>query len=188
MAYATIGSDLATLGIGMDLAPVVDVVDPDLAENTAPVGGLDRGFGTTPDAVAPCVEAAVAGLAEHGVAAVLKHFPGLGRIRENTDLSAQGTSDEVTAADDAALDVFARGITAGASAVMVSSATYPRIDPSAPALFSRALVTDVLRGRLGFDGLVMTDDIGAAKSAASVPVAERATRLLAVTEPVGLLP
>jgi beta-N-acetylhexosaminidase len=62
---------------------------------------------------------------------------------------------------------------------MVSSARYPRIDAENLAMFSKAVVTGVLRGRLGFDGVVITDDVGAAKAVAAVPVGERATRFIA---------
>jgi beta-N-acetylhexosaminidase len=62
---------------------------------------------------------------------------------------------------------------------MVSSARYPRLDPDNRAMFSRAIVTDLLRSRLGFDGVVITDDVGAAKAVAAVPVGARATRFIA---------
>ena len=99
-------------------------------------------------------------------------------MEQNTDHSAEGILDEVTTAADPFLDSFAAGIDAGAELVMLSSATYARIDGQAPAMFSRAVVTDLLRDQLGFEGLAVTDDIGAAKAVASVPVAERATRFL----------
>ncbi|MDO5661639.1 MAG: glycoside hydrolase family 3 N-terminal domain-containing protein [Brachybacterium sp.] len=178
-AYRLIGAGLADLGIGMDLAPVADVVDPDLGRANAPVGQLRRGFGTEPEHVGECVAAAVEGLAEHDVLASLKHFPGLGRVRENTDHSADGITDEATAADDAFLGAFTAGIDAGAASVMLSSAVYTRIDAENPAMFSYAVVTDLLRGQLGFDQLVLTDDIGVAAAVQDVPVGERATRTLA---------
>lgn len=177
-AYAGIGQDLAALGLGLDLAPVADVVDPALGDDNDPVGALDRGFGTDPAAVSPCVEAAVAGLAESGVASCLKHFPGLGRVTGNTDHTDTGIEDAVTGPGDPYLDPFRAGIAAGAGVVMVSSAVYPRIEADVPAMFSRAAVQDLLRGDLGFDGLVITDDIGAAAAVRSVPVGERATRFL----------
>lgn len=178
-AYTSIGEDLASRDLDLALAPVADVVDPDLGEDNGPVGALDRGFGTDPEQVGECVAAAVTALDEQGVGASLKHFPGLGRVRENTDFSAEGIEDDTTTAEDPFLDSFRAGIAAGADAVMLSSAIYPRIDPDAPAMFSAPVVTDLLRGSLGFDGLVMTDDVGAAKAVADVPVAERATRVLA---------
>ncbi|WP_276547984.1 glycoside hydrolase family 3 N-terminal domain-containing protein [Brachybacterium muris] len=177
-AYTTIGEDLAARGITVALSPVADVVDPQLGSGNDPVGGLDRGFGTDPEQVGDCVAGAVEALDATGTAATLKHFPGLGRVEQNTDHSAEGILDEVTIAGDPFMDSFAAGIDAGAELVMLSSATYARIDGQAPAMFSRAVVTDLLRDQLGFEGLTVTDDIGAAKAVASVPVAERATRFL----------
>jgi beta-N-acetylhexosaminidase len=177
-AYGTIGEDLSSLDIRVAFAPVADVVDPDLGEANAPVGALGRGFGTDPEEVGACVSAAVGALHDQGVAATLKHFPGLGRVRENTDFSSEDITDETTTADDPFLDSFRAGIDAGAELVMLSSAVYPRIDEDNPAMFSRAVVTDLLRGDLGFAGLVITDDIGAAAAVQDIPVADRATRLL----------
>lgn len=177
-AYGMIGEDLAARGIHLNLAPVADVVDPQLGGRNEPVGGLDRGFGTDPEHVGQCVRAAVEALAEQGVGSTLKHFPGLGRVERNTDFSAEGIEDATTTLDDPFLDSFAAGIAARAEAVMLSSAIYPQLEPEVPAMFSSVVVTELLREQLGFTGVVMTDDIGAAKAVQSVPVAERATRLL----------
>lgn len=177
-AYTTIGEDLAAHGIQVALSPVADVVDPDLADANEPVGGLDRGFGTDPEQVGECVTAAVEALEAQHVAATLKHFPGLGRVEENTDFSAEGIEDPVTGMEDPFLDSFAAGIEAGAGLVMMSSAIYPQLEADVPAMFSSVAIQDLLRDRLGFEGLVVTDDIGNAEAVASVPVAERITRLL----------
>ncbi|MGP9680551.1 glycoside hydrolase family 3 N-terminal domain-containing protein [Brachybacterium sp. AOP3-A1-3] len=178
-AYTSIGEDLAARGIQVAFSPVADVVDPALGDDNAPVGALGRGFGTDPEQVGECVAAAVEALDGQGVAATLKHFPGLGRVRENTDFSAEGIEDPVTGPDDPFLDSFTAGIDAGAQLVMMSSAIYPQLEEGVPAMFSRAAIQDLLRDQLGFTGLVVTDDIGAAKAVADVPVAERATRPLA---------
>ena len=177
-AYTSIGEDLAARGLQIALSPVADVVDPDLGDANEPVGGLDRGFGTDPEQVADCVAAAVEALEGQGIGATLKHFPGLGRVEQNTDFSAEGIEDPTTGADDPFLESFRAGIDAGARLVMMSSAIYPRIEPDVPAMFSSAAIEELLRGRLGFDGPVVTDDIGAAEAVADVPVPERATRLL----------
>lgn len=177
-AYTTIGEDLTARGIQVALSPVADVVDPDLGDANEPVGGLDRGFGTDPEHVGECVTAAIEALESEGVAATLKHFPGLGRVEQNTDFSAEGIEDPVTGMDDPFLDSFAAGIDAGAGLVMMSSAIYPRLEADVPAMFSSVAIQELLRDRMGFDGLVITDDIGNAKAVAAVPVAERATRLL----------
>ena len=177
-AYTSIGEDLAARGIDVALSPVADVVDPELDDANEPVGGLDRGFGTDPEHVGQCVEAAVEALSDTGTAATLKHFPGLGRVEQNTDHSAQGIIDDVTSAQDPFLASFTAGIEAGAGLVMLSSAIYPQLEDGVPAMFSSVVVEELLRGQLGFEGLVITDDIGAAVAVAEVPVAERATRAL----------
>ena len=177
-AYTSIGEDLSARGLHVALSPVTDVVDPELGDANEPVGGLDRGFGTDPEQVADCVTAAVEALSEQGIGATLKHFPGLGRVEQNTDFSAEGIEDATTGPEDPFLESFRAGIDAGAQLVMMSSAIYPRIEPDVPAMFSAAAIQDLLRDGLGFEGLVVTDDIGAAQAVADVPVAERATRLL----------
>ncbi|WP_341854771.1 glycoside hydrolase family 3 N-terminal domain-containing protein [Brachybacterium sp. GPGPB12] len=165
-------------GAHVALSPVADVVDPELGDANEPVGGLDRGFGTDPEQVADCVTTAVEALSEQGIGATLKHFPGLGRVEQNTDFSAEGIEDTTTGPEDPFLESFRAGIDAGARLVMMSSAIYPRIEPDVPAMFSAAAIQDLLRDGLGFEGLVVTDDIGAAQAVADVPVAERATRSL----------
>jgi beta-N-acetylhexosaminidase len=175
---ATWGKELRDVGVTVDLAPVADVVDPALGTANAPVGKFGRQYGTDVATVAPAVTAVVGGLRDAGVAPTLKHFPGLGEVRQNTDVAAD-VVDTQTSASSPSLRTFAAGITAGAPLVMVSSARYPKIDPDAPALFSSKVVDGLLRGQLGFDGVVMTDDVGVAKAVADVPVGARATRFLA---------
>lgn len=176
--YTGIGEDLARHGIDVALSPVADVVDPALGTANAPVGQLERGFGTDPALVSACVSAAVEGLDAHGVAATLKHFPGLGGVTSNTDHAAEGITDEQLTADHPTLESFRAGIAAGAQLVMLSSAIYPQLDPENPAMFSATVVEGLLRGAMAFDGPVITDDIGAAVAVTDVPVADRITRLL----------
>jgi beta-N-acetylhexosaminidase len=79
---------------------------------------------------------------------------------------------------DPYLTPFAQAVADGVPFVMVSTAIYARIDPGTPAIFSRKIVTDVLRDRFGFHGVVITDDVGAAAQVAGVPVGERAVRFV----------
>jgi beta-N-acetylhexosaminidase len=129
--------------------------------------------------VSRSVVAAVRGLQDGGVSATLKHFPGLGRVTGNTDLTANGTTDSTTTANDAYLEPFRAGIQGGADLVMASSALYPKLDPANRAPFSRPILTGLLREQLGFDGVVISDDLGAARAVADVPPTERATRFVA---------
>ena len=176
---AAVGAQLHTVGVSVALAPVADTVSIIFAPRNAPIGALDREYGHDPATVGAAVQAAVGALPGAGVSATLKHFPGLGRVTGNTDLTASGTTDTTMTSDDAYVQPFRAGIAAGADLVLVSSALYPRIDPDHRAVFSRAVVTGVLRERLGFSGVVVTDDVGGAAAVADVPVGDRATQFVA---------
>ena len=168
------GAELADAGVDLDLAPVAGVVVP--GADNAPIGRFGRHYGDTPRTAAPAVAAFVAGMGRAGVATSVKHFPGLGRATGNTDDTA-GVVDDVTSSGDAFLEPFRAGVAAGAGFVMMSSATYLGIDADRPALFSPTVV-GLARSALDFDGVVMTDDVGAAVALAGVPVGERATRFV----------
>src|SRR5450756_282320 len=85
---------------------------------------------------------------------------GLGRVASNTDFAAE-VVDSVTTADDPYLDSFRAAIDAGVPLVMVALATYTRIDPAHLAAFSPVVIGGLLRGDLGFQGVVVSDDLGA---------------------------
>lgn len=173
-----LGSSLAAAGVNLDLAPVVDVVPPGTEAGNAPIGAFGREYGGTPEAVTAAAGTIVDGLADAGVTATLKHFPGLGRVAGNTDDTAV-VHDTVTTAGDAQLTVFATlADSPAAPFVMMSSAIYDRIDGSTQAMFSRVVLTDVLRDQLGFDGVVISDDVGNADAVSGVPVGDRAVRFL----------
>ncbi|MGY1684719.1 glycoside hydrolase family 3 N-terminal domain-containing protein [Geodermatophilus sp. SYSU D00867] len=174
----TLGAQLAAAGINLDLAPVADVVPAGTEAANDPIGAFGRQYGNTAADVVPDVRAVVDGLAAHGVTATLKHFPGLGLVDANTD-EAAGVTDDVTTADSEQVAAFGELARSDADPfVMLSSATYPRLDPGAPATFSRQVVTTLLRGFLGFDGVVITDDVGAAAAFEDVPPGDRAVRFL----------
>ena len=170
------GKELRDAGVNLDLAPVMDLVDGQPSANP-PIGALDRSYGFTADSVTSHAEAFTAGLNAARVSVSIKHFPGLGRVTANTDTTA-GVTDDVTTRDDASVDVFRSGIAAGAQSVMVSTADYSRIDPGVPAAFSSTVVTDMLRGDLGFDGLVVTDDLSGAKQVEAWSPGDRAIKAL----------
>lgn len=170
---------LKAAGINVNLAPVADTVPANVGRSNAPIGRWGREYASAPKAVGTMVTAFVKGMAAGGVASTIKHFPGLGRITGNTDLTASGITDRTATVTDPHLAPFATGIAAGADLVMVGSAIYSQLDPGTNAVFSKAIVTDLLRERLRYDGVVITDDVGAAKAVAAVPAAERATRFIA---------
>jgi beta-N-acetylhexosaminidase len=173
-----LGASLRSAGVNLDLAPVADVVPAGTEQANPPIGVFDRQYGSTPDGVVAAAGAVVNGLAAHGVTATLKHFPGLGRVQQNTDTSAN-VVDGVTTADDGQVAAFGRLAHSPAHPfVMVSSAIYSRIDPSSEAVFSSAVLTGLLRTQLGFPGVLITDDVGTARAVRAVPAGERAVRFL----------
>ena len=171
-------NQLRTAGINVNLAPVADTVPTSIGRANGPIGQYDRQFSSDPERVSRMVGAFIAGMRAGGVASTVKHFPGIGRITGNTDVTARGITDRTTTVDDPYLEPFRTGIQDGVELVMVGSAIYSRIDPSTNAVFSRPIVTDLLRDRLSYDGVVITDDVGAARAVAAVPVGERATRFI----------
>ncbi|HEV3095516.1 MAG TPA: glycoside hydrolase family 3 N-terminal domain-containing protein, partial [Candidatus Dormibacteraeota bacterium] len=155
-AVAATAAGLHRLGVQLDLAPVAD-----LRTNPADAVIGDRSFGSDAAVVGPLVAAAIGGLHDGGVAATLKHFPGLGGAAgdPHAAMPSDGESLDQWAATQARS--FQAGIDAGADAVMTTAVVVPGLDPSGtPALFSRAVVTGLLRDRLHFEGVIVTDGLG----------------------------
>jgi beta-N-acetylhexosaminidase len=142
--------NLKRQGIDVDLAPVLDVGR----------GGFitDRTFGTTPEQVANRGVAFAQGLSSGGVIATGKHFPGLGYAGSNTDnepTTVRATGPQLTAD----LLPYQRAIADGLKIVLVSTAAYPGLGDELPAACSKRVVTDLLRQKMGFHGVVITDDL-----------------------------
>jgi beta-N-acetylhexosaminidase len=170
------GTDLRTAGVNLNLAPVMGVVPPGTAATNAPRGQLDREFGFDPATVGSHGAAFISGMAAAGIMSVAKHFPGLGRVAGNTDFTAN-VVDNVTTATDPALSSFKAAVTAGAPMVMVALATYTKIDPAELAVFSPT-VMKLLRGQLGFTGVIVSDDLGEAVAVQSISPGNRAIGFL----------
>lgn len=170
------GRQLLAAGVNLDFAPVSDVVPAGADTTNQPIGVLHREYGHSPGATGSHAAAFIAGMTDAGVATTAKHFPGLGRVIDNTDFSTD-VVDAVTTAHDPYLASFKAAIGAGVPFVMVSLASYSRIDPRHPAVFSHAVIDDLLRGDLGFDGVVMSDSLTAV-AVASIPPGQRAIDFL----------
>ncbi|GGR79143.1 beta-N-acetylhexosaminidase [Micromonospora fulviviridis] len=155
-AWRAAGAELAAMGVNLDFAPVADV----LATRSTVIGS--RSFGADPKTASAQVAGAVRGLQAEGVAASVKHFPGhgLSAADSHTDLPVVAQSRAVL--DRTAFPPFHAGIDAGAMAVMSAHLDVRAVDPGTPATFSRKLLTDVLRGQLGFQGVVITDGMNMA--------------------------
>ena len=175
----TWGKELADVGVNMNLAPVADLVDIARPASNEPIGRWGREYGHDAATVSSQAGAFAEGMQASKVIPTYKHFPGLGRVKDNTDTSA-GVVDSTTtrSADTAVSVVFGAAIAAGAPVIMVSSATYSLIDPSAPAVFSSTIVTDMLRTQMGFSGVVITDDVSAAVQVQDVSAGDRAVRAI----------
>ncbi|MGJ3508915.1 glycoside hydrolase family 3 N-terminal domain-containing protein [Enemella sp. A6] len=172
------GEQLAEAGVNVNLAPVADHVPEEMASANEPVAKLRRGYSSDPDEIGAAVTDYVRGMSEAGVGTTLKHYPGLGRVVGNPDF-ADRVVDDRTTRDDPGLAPFATGLEAGASMLMVSSATYTKIDPDHQAVFSKVILQEMIRGDLNFDGVVISDDLGVAENLASVPVADRGWQFVA---------
>jgi beta-N-acetylhexosaminidase len=178
-AAARWARELRRAGVNLDLAPVLDTVPGRrAARHNPPIGAHQRELGYTPEVVARAGLAFLRGMHDGRVVTAVKHFPGLGRVRANPDDRAD-VVDRVTRRDDPYLAPFRAAVEAGAPFVMVSTARYRYLDPTQPAAFSPYVVGTMLRGDLGFEGVVVSDDLAKARQVASVPPAERALRFLA---------
>jgi beta-N-acetylhexosaminidase len=147
---------LRGLGINVDLAPVLDVAQPTTANSIK-----SRTFGSDPDVVTKVGVAFAQGLQDGGVVATPKHFPGLGRATVNPDdspVAIAATSEQL----QIDLTPFKGAIAAGAKVMMVSTASYPTLGSKKQAALSAGIVSGLLRDQLGFDGVVITDDLEAA--------------------------
>ncbi|HMC38474.1 MAG TPA: glycoside hydrolase family 3 N-terminal domain-containing protein [Acidimicrobiales bacterium] len=170
---AEVGRQMKALGVGVDLAPVVDL-DAGAGPSARDPDGT-RSFSADPDVASRYAQAFAAGLTAGGVIPVFKHFPGLGGSTGNTDYGAAPTPP-LAQLQHAGLIPFQRAAGAGAQAVMVSNATVPGLT-SVPVSLSAAAVTGLLRDQIHFRGLVLTDSLsaGAIRAAGrSVPAAATA--------------
>jgi beta-N-acetylhexosaminidase len=155
---ATSGAELRAMGINVDDAPVVDV-------NTDPRNSADgpRSFGDNPAMVSAMAASAVLGYQQAGVAAQAKHFPGLGDTTVNTDNGVAVTNETRAQIMSTDIPSFRAAIAAGVQSIMAAHIVAPAIDPSGlPASLSRPIVTGLLRNTLHYNGVVITDSLGAA--------------------------
>jgi len=168
-----VGADLRAAGIDLDLAPVADVnSNPD-----NPVIGT-RSFGSDPGITATHVAAWVRGLQDSGVAACVKHFPGHGDTGEDSHLALPVLDVPLGTLHERELLPFAAGVAAGTRTVMTSHIVVPALDPELPATLS-AKVLGLLRDRLGFDGVIVSDALDMAGASAGRGIPEAAVLSLA---------
>ena len=151
------GEEMRATGINLDLAPVMDVnTNPD-----NPVIGL-RSFGDRPPLVEQLGTAFIAGLHDAGVLATAKHFPGHGATSQDSHVTLPVVTEDQSTLEQVDLPPFQAALRAGVDAVLVAHVSYPALDPNrgVPASLSKPIVSGLLRGQLGFNGAVISDDLG----------------------------
>ncbi|GAA5182284.1 glycoside hydrolase family 3 protein [Rugosimonospora acidiphila] len=150
--YRAIGLDLRASGFNLNLAPTVDV---NTSDHNPTVG--TRSFGTDPTRVSAQAAAAVTGLQSAGVAACAKHFPGHGATSTDSHLALPTVDAPLPLLRERDLAPFAAAIEAGTQSIMTAHIRVPELTGDLPATFSRAAMVDLLRGELGFTGVVISD-------------------------------
>jgi beta-N-acetylhexosaminidase len=148
------GRELKALGINYNLAPVLDVNN----NPQNPVIGV-RSYGEDPEFVAECGAQAIRGFQAVGVATCGKHFPGHGDTSKDSHLTLPVIPHQRERLEQVELVPFKRAIAEGVDSMMIAHVCFPEIepDPNLPATLSRRVVNDLLRGELGFDGVITTD-------------------------------
>jgi beta-N-acetylhexosaminidase len=147
--------NLRDVGVNVNFAPVVDIGRPGRI-----MRAQGRAFSSSPARVTRLAAAFAAGLREGGVIPCAKHFPGLGAARHDQDMrnNAITLSAERLRREDYA--PYEHMSSRGLELVMTSTADYPALDPDRPAVFSRRILADELRERVGFTGVTVTDSLG----------------------------
>lgn len=152
----SIGSYLSLYGFDVDLAPVSDV-------NTNPENVVigDRAFGSSPQLVADMASQFLLGLQKESVEGCLKHFPGHGDTKADTHYGYAESLKTWDELKDCEMIPFQKGIATGAQMVMTAHVCLPNVTGgSIPSTLSPMILGDILRGRLGFKGVIITDSMG----------------------------
>lgn len=150
----TTARELRDIGVNMNLAPVLDVVAG--YENSIMAS---RAFKGGPERVAALGASVIRTFQENGIMAVAKHFPGIGRTVKDSHFFLPELDIDLSSLEALDLIPFKAAMDEGVSGVMLSHILYSRLDPEWPASLSPAIAQDLLRTRMGYEGLVMTDDL-----------------------------
>ncbi|MHA6289178.1 beta-N-acetylhexosaminidase [Maricaulis sp. CAU 1757] len=150
--HRLLAHELRAIGVDVDCAPVVDL----LIEGADDIIG-DRAFGTDPEPVIHLGRAAMDGLMAGGVAPIIKHIPGHGRAKADSHLELPVVEEEHGLLSETDFAPF-KGLSDAVMA-MTAHIVYADIDPDQPATTSSDMIEKVIRGEIGFDGLLMTDDL-----------------------------
>ena len=166
--------EMRAVGISLDFAPVVDVLTQ---ENNPAIG--DRALSSSPHTVAVLAKAIIDALQAEGVAGCAKHFPGHGDTSVDSHQELPVVEHPPERFDQIDFVPFRAAITAGVASIMVAHLLVPAFDEKVPASLSRRIVTTELRIRLGFENLILTDDLGMKACSARYPPAIGAVKAVA---------
>jgi beta-N-acetylhexosaminidase len=149
-----LGKELKAFGLNMDFAPVLDI-------NSNPKNPIigDRSFGINADIVSKLGIATMKGIQSQNVISGVKHFPGHGDTSVDSHIGLPVVNNDLNRLKSFELIPFSKAIQNKADVVMVAHILLPKIDKDNPASFSKAIITDVLRNYLGYNGVVITDDM-----------------------------
>ncbi len=152
-----IGEYLSDLGFNVDFAPVADV---QMEDGSSAIG--DRSFGSDAGLVSSMAISLSDGLKENGIIPCMKHFPGFGRADENTDFAYVKLGTELSSLESKDLIPYADAINNGTNMIMAGNMSFPAISgDDRPACMSSTIITDVLRKKMGYNGVVITDALSA---------------------------
>jgi len=168
-----VAKELNAVGINVNFAPILDL---DTNPQNPVIG--ERAFGSRPDLAARLGVAFFKGLEAQGVVAVGKHFPGHGETSADSHQVLPVVPHGWSRLEEVELHPFSEAVKAGIPALMTAHVLYPALDPDHPATLSRAILTDLLRGGLGFDGLLVSDDLEMGAIASRYSTAEAAVRFI----------
>jgi len=152
--YAQMGEALRGLGFNVDFAPVLDL---DTNESNPIIG--DRSFAPDPETVSRLGRAAIRGLRRGGVLPCAKHFPGHGDTSLDSHLDLPVDDRPAARFDEAELEPFRMAVEEEVEFIMTAHVVYPAFDDKRPATLSEKIVTGLLREKMGYDGLIITDDM-----------------------------
>ncbi|MCF8095351.1 MAG: beta-N-acetylhexosaminidase [Desulfobacteraceae bacterium] len=175
-------AELASFGINMNMAPVMDVADPD-------GGGImgRRCFSADPATVAKTGVPVIRHMQQRGVMAVAKHFPGIGRTILDSHLDLPEINVSVQDLEAGDLVPFFAAIRHGVSGIMVSHVCYTAIDPLRPASLSPPIARDLLRRRMGYAGMTITDDLEMGAIANHYDIRSVVSRIIAADIDIALI-
>lgn len=151
---STAAREMSIVGLNMNMAPVLDIANPNMDAHLA-----GRSFSDDSLQVAELGSIVIDSLQQKGIMAVGKHFPGLGKSDRDPHRRLPTVNASLEEMESIHLFPFARAIGSGVSAIMSSHAVYPAFDPGVPGTFSKPIITELLRNKMGFSRLIISDDL-----------------------------